>query len=52
MLNIWKNLADKAEQEEGEVSSWLILAAGLCGAAAIAVPILQDTIRGLAEAVG
>lgn len=52
MTNIWKNLTEKIENEEGEVSSWLILAAGLCGAAAIAVPILTDTIQGLAEAVG
>lgn len=45
-------IADRMEQEEGEISSWLILAAGLCAAAAAASGILMGIITGLASAVG
>lgn len=38
--------------ERGEVSAWLILAAGLTAAAAVAIPILSDTIVELASGVG
>ena len=33
-LKIWNWITEKAQKEDGEVSSWLICAAGLCGAAA------------------
>ena len=45
-------VADKARNEEGEVASWLILAAGLTLAAFAASDHLIDVIDGLAQAVG
>ena len=52
MLKLWTHLESKVRADEGEVASWLILAAGLCAAAAVASGILNETIQGLAEAVG
>lgn len=45
-------LVAKARNEEGEISSWLILAAGLGVAAFAAVKTLDGTISELAGKVG
>ena len=48
----FKTLSARHNDESGEVSSWLILMAGLVAAAVLAIAILNGTITELASAVG
>ena len=50
-LKIWNWITEKAQKEDGEVSSWLICAAGLCGAAAATAGPLQGKFESLVEAI-
>lgn len=51
MFKLYNYLEKKTQQEEGEVASWLILAAGLALAAGAASTVLSGVISELANNV-
>jgi len=51
MIKLYTYLEEKTQQEEGEVASWLILAAGLALAAGAASTVLSGVISELANNV-
>ena len=48
MIKVWNFVEEKTHQEDGEVASWLIVAAALAAAAVVAVGILTNVIETLA----
>jgi len=51
MLELWNHLETKKADEEGEVASWLIVAAALAAAAVAASTVLSGVIAELAGRV-
>lgn len=51
LVKLMNYIEDKRTDEEGEVASWLIVAAALAAAAVVASGVLTDVITELADRV-